>query len=264
MPDRLAAGAGSVIGRFVRYNTGAVQLLTAPFIIGSSGLLTSSAPGVAYSSASNEFLVAWTDGLNNIRGQRVDASGAKVGAMIPIAMTSLWEGFPTLTYNSAQDEYLRRLLLRDVHRRQQRGHAARETRDGRPDRRPLDALQRRLQPVSRGRVQFSDQSVSRYLVGVQRRGVDAQRPDGRRQRAAAWRRVLALAAKGGGDGVGLGYNPVSNTYLRGLPEPDEQLKRGASKSARRERLARRNSFGDRDGPVGAAEDRGEHAATTSG
>ena len=95
----------SVIGRFVRYNSGAVLPLTAPFTIGTSGLLTSSPPGVVYSSGSNEFLVVWTDGLNNVRGQRVDASGAKVGAVIPVAMTSLWEGFPTLAYNSAQNEY---------------------------------------------------------------------------------------------------------------------------------------------------------------
>ena len=68
VPDCLAAGAESVIGRFVGYNTGAVQLLTAPFTIGASGLLTSSAPGVVYSSASNEFLVAWTDGPTTSEG----------------------------------------------------------------------------------------------------------------------------------------------------------------------------------------------------
>jgi hypothetical protein len=50
--------------------------------------------GVAYSSASNEFLVAWTDGLNNIRGSG-SIQAAQSRCHDPLAMTSLWEGFPS-------------------------------------------------------------------------------------------------------------------------------------------------------------------------
>jgi len=93
----------SVVGRFVRYNAGAVQALTSPFVINGAlaPLMTNSAPGVVYSSVSNEFLVAWGEYSPgpNIRAMRVDGNGALVGAVIPVAVSSLWEGFPTLAYN---------------------------------------------------------------------------------------------------------------------------------------------------------------------
>lgn len=97
-----------VVGRFVRFNSGAVQFLSGPFTIGSSGLLTNSAPGLAYSSAASEFLVVWTDGMNNLRARRVDADGTLLGAAayFYVSNSAVWEGFPTLAYNSAQDEYM--------------------------------------------------------------------------------------------------------------------------------------------------------------
>ncbi len=84
--------------------------MTSPFVVSQSAnpKLSSAAPDVTYSSAANEFLVAWTDFSpdNNIKGQRIDSNGARVGGEITIAATSLWEGLPSLTYNSVQDEYL--------------------------------------------------------------------------------------------------------------------------------------------------------------
>ncbi len=100
----------AVNGLFVGFNNGAVQVLTSPVQLnpGANALLTSNAPGVIYSSVSNEFLVTWTDfsPSPNIKAQRVDSNGAKVGTVIPVAATSLWEGFSSLAYNSVQDEYL--------------------------------------------------------------------------------------------------------------------------------------------------------------
>ena len=94
----------------IRYNGGAVQFVSSPFVINQSAApkLTSSAPSVAYSTAANEFLVGWTEfsPSNNIKAQRVGGSGALAGGEVTIAATSLWEGFPSVAYNSVQDEYL--------------------------------------------------------------------------------------------------------------------------------------------------------------
>jgi hypothetical protein len=103
----------SIIGRLIRYNAGAVQNLTSTFVINSNGKskLTSAAPDVAYSPVANEFLVAWTEfdgtvGGPDVHGQRISPAAAKVGAEMTIAATTYWEGNTSLTYNSAQDEYL--------------------------------------------------------------------------------------------------------------------------------------------------------------
>ncbi len=202
-----------VIGRFVRYNNGAVQLLTAPFTIGSSGLLTNSGPGVIYSSGSNEFLVAWTDGLNNIRGQRLDATGAKVGAVIPVAMTSLWEGFPTLAYNVAQDEYLVGYYFETSS-----GASSVGTQRVKPGTGVLIGGRSTL--YSGGFNQYPEiaynSATNQYLAISWGYSGGAWMLRGRLADGNALplgAGVLALAAKGGGDGVGLGYNPVSNTFL---------------------------------------------------
>ena len=103
----------TIVGRLVRYNAGAVLPLTAPFAISTNGKskLTSAAPSVAFSTAANEFLVAWTEfsgtaGGPDVRAQRVSPNGAKVGVEIAVAGTTNWEGMPTATYNSLQDEYV--------------------------------------------------------------------------------------------------------------------------------------------------------------
>ena len=187
--------------------------LTAPFTIGTSGLLTSSPPGVAYSSGSNEFLVAWTDGLNNIRGQRVDASGAKVGAVIPVAMTSLWEGFPSMTYNSAQNEYLVGYYFETA-----TGASSVGTQRVKPGTGAL--IGGRSMLYSGGFNQYPElaynSATNQYLAiswGYSGGSwmIRGRLADGNSQPLGA--STLALAAKGGGDGIGLGYNPVSNTYL---------------------------------------------------
>ena len=100
----------TMMGRLVRYSSGSVELVSAPFVINQNGKskLTSSPVGIAYSSAANEFLVAWTEYSPgpNVVAQRVSSGGSKAGGEIAVAMSSLWEGFPSLAYNSSQNEYM--------------------------------------------------------------------------------------------------------------------------------------------------------------
>ena len=202
----------SVVGRFVQFNGGAVQLLGGPFVIGTSGLLTNSAPGLAYAPSSNEFLVVWTDGLNNLRAQRVKGDGSLAGSVFFVANTSLWEGFPTLAYNSTQDEYLVAYYFEPS------GSSAVGTQRVKPGTGALIGTRNTL--YSGGFNQYPEiaynSATNQYLAitwgfsGSQwlLRGRLA---DGNAQPLGA--ATLALAAKGGGDGIGLGYNPVSNTYM---------------------------------------------------
>src|SRR4029450_12102366 len=99
----------SIIGCLVRYNGGAVQFVTAPFVINQvNSKLTSAAPTLAYSSASGEFLVSWTEfsPSPNVVAQRVTESATLAGGPISVAVTSLWEGFPSVAYNTVQGEFL--------------------------------------------------------------------------------------------------------------------------------------------------------------
>jgi len=206
----------SVIGRLVRYNAGSVQALTSPFVINGAlaGLQTNSAPGVVYSSASNEFLVAWTEYSPgpNIKARRVDGNGAPVGAMIPIAVTTLWEGFPTLAYNSVQNEYNVGYYFESS------GASCVGTQLVKPGTGALIGGRSTL--YSGGFNQYPElaynsatnqylaiswgYSGGQWMIRGRLANSDSQ-PLGAS--------TLALAAKGGGDGIGLGYNPVSNTYL---------------------------------------------------
>ncbi len=207
----------SVIGRLVRYNAGAVQALTMPFVINGAlaPLLTNSGPGVVYSSVSNEFLVAWTDYSPgpNIRARRVDGNGAPVGAVVPIAVTTLWEGFPTLAYNSAQDQYNVGYYFETSS-----GASSVGTQLVKPGTGALIGGRSTL--YSGGFNQYPElaynPATNQYLAitwGFSGSSwmLRGRLADGNSQPLGT--STLALAAKGGGDGIGLGYNPVSNTYL---------------------------------------------------
>jgi hypothetical protein len=201
-----------VVGRFVRYNAGAVQLLSNVFTIGSSGLLTNSAPGVIYASADDEFLVAWTDGVNNIRAQRVSGSGALAGSFFYVSNSATWDGFPTLAYNSAQNEYMVAYYFEPSGAS---GVAAQRVKPG-----TGALIGARTTLYSGGFSQYPEiaynSSTNQYLAITWGYSGGAwmlkgRLADGNAQPLGSG--TLALAAKGGGDGIGLGYNPVSNTYL---------------------------------------------------
>jgi hypothetical protein len=207
----------SVVGRLVRYNAGAVQALTSPFAINGAlaPLMTNSAPGVVYSSVSNEFLVAWGEYSPgpNIRGKRVDGSGALVGAVIPIAVSTLWEGFPTLAYNSIENEYNVGYYFETSS-----GASSVGTQLVKPGTGALIGGRSTL--YSGGFNQYPElaynSATNQYLAitwGYSGTSwmLRGRLADSNSQPLGA--SALALAAKGGGDGVGLGYNPMSNTYL---------------------------------------------------
>ena len=207
----------SVVGRLVRYNAGMVQALTSPFVINGAlaPLLTNSAPGVVYSSVSNEFLVAWAEyspGPNN-RARRVDGNGPPVGVVVPIAVTTLWEGFPTLAYNSVQNEYNVGYYFETSG-----GASSVGTQRVKPGTGALIGGRSTL--YSGGFNQYPEltfnPATNQYLAiswGFSGSSwmLRGRLADGNSQPLGA--STLALAAKGGGDGVGLGYNPMSNTYL---------------------------------------------------
>ena len=207
----------SVVGRLVRYNAGAVQALTSPFAINGAlaPLMTNSAPGVVYSSVSNEFLVAWGEYSPgpNIRGKRVDGSGALVGAVIPIAVSTLWEGFPTLAYNSIENEYNVGYYFETSS-----GASSVGTQLVKPGTGALIGGRSTL--YSGGFNQYPElaynSTTNQYLaISWGYSGASwmlrGRLADSNSQPLGA--STLALAAKGGGDGIGLGYNQVSNTYL---------------------------------------------------
>jgi len=72
------------------------------------------APAVAWSPAAEEWLVVWGDHRNwatrnwDIYGQRVDATGLRVGPNLRISRTPgpTYEGFPAVAWNEATDRYL--------------------------------------------------------------------------------------------------------------------------------------------------------------
>jgi hypothetical protein len=61
---------------------------------------------VVYSSASREFLLVWRQYADvNIFALRLNTSGLPVGSVIPVATGAIFESDPSVTYNSATDEY---------------------------------------------------------------------------------------------------------------------------------------------------------------
>ena len=207
----------TVMGRLVRYSSGSVELVSAPFVINQNGKskLTSSPVGIAYSSSANEFLVAWTEYSPgpNVVAQRVSSAGSKAGSEIPIAVSTLWEGFPSLAYNSSQHEYMVVYYF--------------ETGSG-----TNNVGAQRVQPGSGsligGRNTIASSSFDQYpevayntstnqyfcvTWGFSGNGwmLRGRRFDA--SGALVGSSSLPIAANGGGNGIGVGYNPVTATYL---------------------------------------------------
>jgi hypothetical protein len=67
-------------------------------------------PAIAYNSVGNEYMVVWIDsrnpGTNDIFGQLVSATGAVVGANIPIIEFEASQNNPSIVHNSRNNEYL--------------------------------------------------------------------------------------------------------------------------------------------------------------
>jgi len=203
----------AIIGRFVSYSGGNVAGVSNPFVVNANGRgkHTAAPPTVAYSSATNEFLVAWADFGNSldVRAQRVGVEGTLAGPEIQAATTGLYESFPSLTYNSAANEFFLS-HYQEV---------------------PATSVGvKRIQPgtgaiLGGGTLLASafdtypeityNSTTNQYLVvtwGLIPGGwmLHGQLADASGQPAGA---PLSLAAAGGGDGIGVTYNPVSNSYF---------------------------------------------------
>ena len=208
----------SIIGRLLRYNGGNVQFLTEPFVINSNGRnkLTSSPPAVGYSSSGQEFLVAWTDDRDpvwpNVRAQRVSSAGAQLGGEIQLAVEPTgWEGFPSLTYNSARNEFVVSHYMEGV------GTAS-------------GVGVKRVQPGTGAvigssilygslfdqypEITYNTRQDQLFAITWHINGktwfLHGQIGDTNGQPIGG---VLTLAVNGGGDGLGVTYNPVTNSYF---------------------------------------------------
>ena len=204
---------GTVMGRLIRYDNGAVTFLTNPFVVNTGAAkLTSAPPSVAYSPAAQEFLATWSEFGNSldVHGQRVSGNGALAGGDIAIATSGLYEGFSSATYNSQANEYFvgyYQELTGGVNtvagKRVQPGTGA-----------ILGGNTFWVSAFAQYPVVAYNSATNQYLAvawGIaggwmlQGQLADASvNPVGT---------VLALAPGGGGDGVGLTYNPVSNSYF---------------------------------------------------
>ncbi len=196
-----------------------MQALTSTFVINSNGKskLTSAAPDVAYSPVAGEFLVAWTEfdgtaGGPDVHGQRIKPNASKVGTEMTLAATTYWEGNTSLTYNSDQDEYLVGYYC-------EAGNGA-------------DSLC--AQRVKPGTGALIGTRKLIYATFVDIYPEIAYNSVTNQYLVIAWgatnpwmlhgwladsnlvplnSTAKSLAAQGGGDDVGLAYNPNSNTYM---------------------------------------------------
>jgi hypothetical protein len=202
----------SIVGRLVRYSNGAVQPLggilnihTHPSVNKNTALR----PSVAFApTGAGEFLVAWTEGTADVLGMRVSASGAPLGSVIAIAATASWEGTPSVAYNSQADEYGVAVAYEPGYS----GVGMRRVKAG------TGALLGWTHLYGSAFEQYPEIAYNsddnQYLV-VTWHGSNPWMLHGQRASAAGAPigGILALAASGGGDGVGLSYNPVANAYF---------------------------------------------------
>jgi hypothetical protein len=200
----------TIMARLLRSNGGSLQYLTDPFPVSTNGLykLTSSAPGVA-ASASGEFLVAWTElGPNTLKAQRVTGSGSVTGAEILISGNAV-SMLPSLTYNSTLDEYAVAYQYE-----------------------PSSINQVALQRVKPGsgaliggpsilysgsfaqypEIAYNSRDNQYFAITWGGSMITGGRADGTGQSLTGGA-PQPIAVGGIGDGIGLAYNPVTNSYL---------------------------------------------------
>ena len=204
----------TIMGRLLRSNGGELLYLTNPFPITQAGAkLTSSAPGVAV-SASGEFLVAWTDLVPHsaISGQRVTANGSISGGVINIASTRKISMLPSLTYNSTADEYAVAYQYETKLDGGVNHVALRRVKPG------TGALIGDWTSIYSGPFaqypEIAYNSTDNQYLAITWGGlvITGGLADGTGQPLTGGVPQV-IAANGIGDGIGLAYNPVSNTYL---------------------------------------------------
>jgi len=208
-----------VFGRLVRYNNGAVLPLTAAFVISANGKskLTSAAPAVAFSPVASEFLVAWTEfsgtpGGPDVRGMRVRPNGTLVGTQLALAATGFWEGLPTMTYNSQTDEYVVGYYFETGSGATSLGVQRVKPGTGAlvGGRSTLFSTKSDIYPELAYN-SHTNQFMAISWAATSPWMLHGWLADGNLQPLTATPK--SLATQGGGDGIGLAYNSVSNTFL---------------------------------------------------
>jgi hypothetical protein len=221
---RVACGSGyclvawvqeptSIVGRIVRFSGGAVAIVTDPFPISSNGFskATAAGPTVAFSSSGGEFLVAWGEFIpyprSRVLAQRVTLGGAVTGGEIVVSDALAFQAYPSATYNSARGEYV----------------VAFHGESGATN--IVTAVR-----VKAGTGAVLGKSSLQSGVFEQYPEIAYNSADGTFL-AVSWGpgfvlhgqladsaldplgSTLTLSAESGGDGLGLAYNPVSNSYF---------------------------------------------------
>ena len=205
----------TIMGRLLRSNGGELLYLTNPFPISQAGAkLSSSAPGVA-ASASGEFLVAWTELVPHsaINAQRVTANGSITGGVINIAGTpGKISMLPSLTYNSTADEYAVAYQYETKLDGGVNHVALRRVKPG------TGALIGDWTSIYSGPFaqypEIAYNSTDNQYLAITWGGIviTGGLADGTGQSLTGGVPQV-IAANGLGDGIGLAYNPVSNSYL---------------------------------------------------
>ena len=98
----------NIKGRLLRFAAGTPLFLSDIFVINEAGFKsTEAAPSCAYSPDTDRFLVTWAvfGASQDIGGQLVSLEGTLIGAPIPIAASPAWESLPTVAYNPKQQEF---------------------------------------------------------------------------------------------------------------------------------------------------------------
>jgi len=98
----------NIKGRLLRFAAGGPLFLSDIFLINETGFKsTEAAPSCAYSPDTDRFLVTWAvfGAAQDVGGQLVSLEGTLIGAPIPIATSPAWESLPTVTYNPKQQEF---------------------------------------------------------------------------------------------------------------------------------------------------------------
>lgn len=97
-------------GRMISFSTGGTPtFLTGEFMVSPATADVHPEMGAAlsYSTGSQVFLVAYRDApRTDIRGQRINNTGGKVGGEFAITTTAYWEAEPSIAYNPDRDEFM--------------------------------------------------------------------------------------------------------------------------------------------------------------
>jgi hypothetical protein len=105
--NRDAQDVSKLRGRIVAWDGAGPAFAGPDFVIGGDGTYSEMPPAIAWSAASEVFMVVWHTGTaHDIHAQRVAVDGAPVGGLIPITADPDWQSDAGVAWNSTRDEWL--------------------------------------------------------------------------------------------------------------------------------------------------------------